>query len=129
MDSTILVDSYIKEGKELISNLDANRFPVDAALWFYDSDDKKWKLVIATSKYDEEGPLKVYTILQKYLPQTKENHLSLSDIAATSPRNKLISLLRRAFTTSKNALSDISFKENTIGNTFIEAAHIYRIAP
>ncbi|KKR71947.1 MAG: hypothetical protein UU81_C0003G0010 [Microgenomates group bacterium GW2011_GWC1_41_8] len=129
MDTKILVDNYIREGKDLISNLDQGKFPVNAALWFYDPDDGRWKLVIATPKYDEEGPLKVYSTIQNYLPHREENHLSLTDIAATSPNNKLISLLRKAITTKKDAISDIVFKENTIDNTFIESAYIYRIAP
>lgn len=128
MDKNILVDTDIKTGKELLKSLDANAFPVVAALWFFDPDNKRWKYIIASPKYDQEGPLKMYEYLQSYIPSNVEKRISLSDIAATSPNNKLIQLLKKAITTRPDAISGISFTDNVIDNSFIEGVYIYRLA-
>lgn len=128
MDRTILVDKDIKAGRDLLKSLDAKAFPVDAALWFFDSDVKKWKFIIASPKYDKEGPLRVYEDIQKYITSRIGKDIALTDIAATSPNNKLISLLKKVVTTPRNAINAISFTDNVIDNTFIEGVYIYRLA-
>ncbi len=127
MDSTLLVEKYINQGKIFIRNLDANNIKVDAALWFYDSDSKTWKLIIATPKYDQEGALKVYQQIENYLPHEGENHISLQDISVVSPHDYLISILRSAIKTPVDAIADIKFNDNTINNKYIEGAYIYRL--
>lgn len=126
MDPTILVKQKIEEGATLIKALDFQNFSVTSALWFFDSDDKKWKLVIATPNYDTEGPRSVYEFIQSFVPAVNHEGLALTDIAATSPTNKLINILKEVFS-APSGISNISLRGNTINNTYIEAVHIYRL--
>lgn len=126
MDPIILVKQKIDEGAELIRTLDSNNFPVTSALWYFDTDDKKWKLVIASPTYDTQGPRSVYETIQRYVPAVSLDGLALTDIAATSPSNKLLVLLRQVFS-APNGISNLSLRGNTINNTYIEAVHIYRL--
>lgn len=128
MDSAILVNQKIEEGANLIRALDSEHYPVSAAFWFLDPDDKKWKLVIASPNYDTDGPRSVYLVIQRHVSAVSEDGLALTDIAATSPNNKLIKLLRVALGTPPNAISGIWLRGNTINNTYIEAVYVYRLA-
>jgi len=126
MDTKILVDKYIAEGEKLLRNLDAHHFPVNAALWFFDQNSDTWKYIISTNKFDKEGPLKAYQDIQKYIDSN--NELSLNDITVVSPTNNLVMILKKAINTGPHAISGIRFSKNTINNSFIEDAYIYRMA-
>lgn len=126
MDKTILVDDSIKQGKDLIEKLDKSGFPVSSTLWFYDQSSGTWKLIIATPKWDELGPHETYKQISKYVPENQG--VSLKNVVALSPDNSLISLLRSAIRTDKNALSGIRLTNNTINNFFINDAYIYRLS-
>ncbi len=126
MDTKILVEKYIKDGKELLKDLDSKKFPVNAAMWFYDRNSDSWKYIISSSRVDKEGPLKVYQDIQSYLGNKSE--ISLKDISVVSPNNNLLLMLKKAINTGKTAISGIRFSKNTINNFFIEDAYIYRMA-
>lgn len=126
MDTKILVDKYIKDGEALLKNLDSKKFPVNAALWFYDQNSDSWKYIISSSRVDKEGPLKVYQDIQSYLGGKTE--ISLKDISVISPNNYLVLNLKTAINTGKTAISGIRFSKNTINSFFIEDAYIYRMA-
>lgn len=125
MDTKILVDKYINDGKALLKSLDSKKFPVNAAMWFYDENSDSWKYVISSPKVDEEGPLKVYQDIQSYLGNKSD--ISLKDISVVSPNNNLMLMLKKAINTGKTAISGIRFSNNTINNYFIEDAYIYRM--
>lgn len=128
MDPTILVRQKIDQGANLLRSLDRHSFPVSAAFWFFDSEDKRWKLIIASRNYDTEGPRSVYEVIQSYVSAVSEDGLALTDIAATSPSNKLIRLLKVVLSTPSDAISGTYMRGNTINNTFIEAVYVYRLA-
>ncbi len=48
MVSTTLVDTQIEDGEKILRQLDADRFNVDSALWFFESEKEKWIFLIAT---------------------------------------------------------------------------------
>lgn len=128
MDPTVLVNQKIEEGANLIRALDSRHYPVSAAFWLFDPDDNRWKLVIASPNYDTNGPRSVYRVIQKYVSAVSEDDLALTDITVTSPKNQIVRLLRPVLRTAPDAISGIWFKRNTINNTYIEAAYIYRLA-
>lgn len=126
MDSKILVDKNITDGRKLLESLDAYKYPVNAAMWFYDQNSDTWKYIISTSKIDKEGPLKVYQDIQSYI---KHNiNIPLKDITVVSPENNLMKILKSAIKTNPHAISGIRFSKNTIDNFFIEDAYIYRMS-
>lgn len=129
MDTNTLVNNYILQGRRLISSLDAENYPVTACFWYYFSEPRSWRLIIASPRVDQGGALPVYQFIQTLLPQTLENQegFSLKDITVIGPTNPLILLLRTAIQTPPNAIAGINFSGNTINNTFIEGAYIYRL--
>lgn len=126
MDTKILVETSIIGGKELLQSLDAHAYPVDAALWFFDQNSDTWKYIIATNKVDQEGPLQVYQDIQSFL-QNSHLNIALKDISVVSPNNSLVTILKKAIKTDPKSISGIRFSRNTIDNSFIEDAYIYRM--
>ena len=107
--------------------MDAHKYPVNAALWFFDQNSDTWKYILSTPKVDKEGPLKVYQEIQNLLREGKEA-IALKDISVVSPTNSLILNLKTAITTPSKAISGIRFSRNVVNNFFIEDAYIYRVA-
>lgn len=128
MDRKILVDDYINEGKRLIEELDGEQFPIKSALWFYYADSGFWKLLIASPKLEEDGPIKVYKYIQRIIGKMNVKHITLNDISVITSSHNLIQLLSSAISTGGKSVSGIRFTANTINNTYIEDAFIYRLS-
>jgi hypothetical protein len=127
MDTTILVEKGIREGKGLIEALDKEGFQVEAAIWFYFTDSGEWRLLIASPFVEKDGPKKAYSFIGSVLAKLAPPYeISLKDISVVSPKHHLITLLRKAIRTGPG-LSGIRFTRNVINNTLIEDAYIYRI--
>ena len=122
-----LSDSMMKTGAKLIERLDADNVEVKSAFWIYFSDDKTWKLIIASSLVDSEGPKGYYKKIDKAnrLATDVEETISLNDIGVTNPTNKIVQLLKSAIGTG-NGISGIRFSRNTVNGMFIEDTYIYR---
>lgn len=127
MVKTALVEKDIEEGKRLIEELDKTNFRVQAALWFYLADSDEWRLLIASSFVEKEGPRKSYNFIQTVLAKiSPPSEISLKDISVLSPSHDLIKLIKLAIRTGP-CISGIRFTRNVINNTLIEDAYIYRI--
>jgi hypothetical protein len=97
MDTEVLVEKNIEEGKRLIEALDRTNFQVQAALWFYSSDSEEWQLLIASPFVEKEDLEKAYSFIRSVLSQlsppseipliavsvASPNHLSVKSIIAT----------------------------------------------
>jgi hypothetical protein len=131
MDKTPLVGENIRDGIRLIRALDSSGFPVEAALWFYVEDSDEWLFLLASSVVDRKGPKEAYAKIQSKLRQLRSRErsfgISLRQVSVLSPRNDLIRLLGTAIH-AERGISGIRFRGNTINNTYIEDAYIYRIA-
>ncbi|PFY72530.1 hypothetical protein [Bacillus wiedmannii] len=129
MDKTILVERDFKDGALLIENLDSNKFPVSSAFWIYNSESELWRLIIATPLVDVLGTKNAYIQVNKIIHKLGDNiDIPLQSISVISPKHMLVKVLRKAIQTEKNAISSIRFTNNTIGNSFIEDAYIYRMS-
>ncbi len=129
MDKTILVERDFKDGAVLIENLDENKFPVSSAFWIYNSESELWRLIIATPLVDVIGTKGAYIQVNKAIHKLGDNiDIPLQSISVISPKHMLVKVLRKAIQTEKNAISSIRFTNNTIGNSFIEDAYIYRMS-
>ena len=127
MDKTILVEKIIEEGKKLIIELDKKEdFNVVAAFWFYLTDIKTWRLIIATPFVKSNGPIKSYQLIQKVLAELRLTETTLGDISIVDPENALVKLLGIAIKTGPD-IAGIRFNRNTIDGTFIEDVYIYRL--
>lgn len=127
MDKTALVEKDVEEGKRLIEALDNAGFQVRAVLWFYLAESDEWRFVVASPLVERKGPKEAYAFVQTVLAQLlPPSGISLEEISVVSPEYDLIRLLKTAIQTGPG-ISGIRFTRNTINNTFIEDAYIYRM--
>ncbi len=122
-----LSDSMMKAGAKLIERLDTSASEVKSAFWLYFSEEKSWRLIIASPLVDSEGPRDYYKniVLANESAEPDEEVVSLSDIGVTNTSNQIVQLLKFAIKTGVG-ISGIRFSKNTINGTFIEDSYIYR---
>ena len=80
MYKTMLVEQQIEDGRKLLEQLDAERFPVSAAFWFFLPERETWSLVIVSPIADTKGPHYGYTRIQRALGKAEAPSLALDDI-------------------------------------------------
>lgn len=127
MDKKTLVDNDIENGKKLLMKLDADSIPVNAAFWLLQSDSSQWKLVIASSIYDEKGPNVAYQKVLTALNFT-DIKIDLTNMSVVSSKDQLVTLLRTAISTPPSAIEGIRFSQNVINGIYMEDAYIYRLS-
>lgn len=121
-------DAMIKSGAALLRRLDTDGADVRSAFWFYFSDVRSWKLIIASPKVDLEGPREFYKriVKQNKVATKNEYVLSLNDIGVTNMSNTIVVLLGMAVGTPSKGICEVRFSRNTVNGHFIEDAYIYR---
>lgn len=124
MDRTSLTTESKDQGAAILRALDRVGLSITACLWFWDEKAKNWILIMATPLIDQQGPKLAYTRLLNSLPK---DTIDIGSISLVSPNHPLIDLLRVAIRTEPDVVGGIDFQRNTINNTYIEAAYIYRI--
>lgn len=122
-----LTDQMIKAGAKLVQRLDSAKSVVQSAFWLYYSDDRIWKLILASPLVDSLGPREYYkkVISANGEALDDEEVISLNDIGVVSITDQLVCLLKTAIVTG-GGYSGIRFSRNTINGNFIEDAYIYR---
>jgi hypothetical protein len=65
MYKTILVNSDIEDGRRVLRGAE-KLLRVAAAFWFH-ADEEDWKLVIVSPDVEEQGPIRLYTMLRTML--------------------------------------------------------------
>lgn len=127
MAKETLVNEFIEETIDLLTELDNSNFPVEAALWYYLTDSEEWQFLIATNLVDQVGKKATYQKLFDIINKKDVlKNTPLRKITVISPQDPLISILRLAIVTGPK-LSKIRFQNNFINNVFIEDALIYRL--
>ncbi|WP_157807960.1 hypothetical protein [Marinomonas sp. ef1] len=122
-----LSDSMIKAGAKLVEKLDAQHAEIKSAFWLYFSEDKVWRLIIASPLVDSLGPREYYRKVVSANDSASENEevISLNDIGVTNIANQIVQLLKVTIGTG-DGISGIRFSRNTINGHFIEDSYIYR---
>ena len=122
-----LTDSMMKAGAKLIERLDAKNSEIKSAFWLYFSEEKTWKLIVASTLVDKEGPRDFYKrIVDANTQATSEEEIvSLNDIGVTNTNYQIVQLLKFMIATG-DGISGIRFSRNTINGVFIEDTYIYR---
>lgn len=126
MVKAALVGPDIEAGREFLKALDEARVSVTSALWLQSDDSDDWALLLAIPEVDRRGTRIVYARLQKILERHAGLGLTLAEIRAVSPKDELISRLRRAIRTPVGAYAGVRFTANVIDGVFIRDAFIYR---
>ena len=96
MYKTVLVEQQIDDGRKLLEQLDAQRFPVSGALWYYLPERETWSLVIVSPIADTKGPNYGYTRIQKALGNAETPSLALDDITLVGMQDPEFTELKTA---------------------------------
>jgi len=122
-----LTDSMMQAGAKLIERLDANDSRIKSAFWLYYSEEKTWKLIIASPLVDSDGPRNYYKRIVEANSEASEQEeiISLNDVGVTNTSNQIVQLVKMMIGTG-DGISGIRFSRNTINGVFIEDAYIYR---
>jgi hypothetical protein len=122
-----LTDSMVKAGAKLVERLDAENANITSAFWIYFSEERSWKLIIASPKVDADGPREYYKKIldANEKAEASEEVVALDAIGVTGPSNQIVQLLKFAIGTG-GGISGIRFSRNTINGFFIEDSYIYR---
>ena len=128
MVARTLVDRDIEAGRLLIEALDRENVPVSAALWFYDREEDGYRLFLATSVYDDQGPLEAYGVVHDFLDKLPEDKRpDLVDINIVSPMDETVVAIRTAVKTPPPPdISGIRFSRNYVKDVYVDDAWIYR---
>ena len=126
MDKTMLLDKDIENGKKVVERLDAKKAAVTSALRFYDTKLSKWLLLIGMKDVKKDGPRISYSNLLKDLGDSLD--IEVSDMYLIDSLDPLLQLIAIAIRTDEKSISGIRFSGNTINNTYIQDAYIYRLS-
>lgn len=126
MDQTTLVERDIEAGQRLIRALDEAGYPVVAALWYYLAEEGEWRLMIASPRVNTDGPISVYTEIQRVL--TAESiPLPLVQVSAVEDDNPVVTAFRLfAGTDGAPFLGGVPYSRTSVGDQFVIQAYLYR---
>lgn len=122
-----LSEHMISAGAKLVERLDANNSEVKSAFWLFISEERLWKLNVASPLVISEGPKNFYKriVAANQLANEEEWVISLNDISVIGTEHQVVQLIRIAIGTVAG-ISGIRFSRNTINGYFIEDAYIFR---
>lgn len=122
-----LSQQMIEAGAKLVERLDKNSSMVKSAFWLFFSEERLWKLMVASPLVVSEGPKSFYKRVVAANQQADEDEwvISLNNIGVTGIDHHIVQLLRVAISTG-DGISGMRFSRNTINGHFIEDAYIYR---
>jgi hypothetical protein len=73
----VLTDKMIDAGEALVRELDRRRWPVEDALWLYESDGNRWQLAITSPNLEIEGPQRCYEMIREAVESLPEAKLAI----------------------------------------------------
>jgi hypothetical protein len=122
----VLTDGMIAAGEELVKGLDVRGWPVEDALWFYDSDNNRWQLMIASPKVDTDGPQQSYSFIRGALDNlpNASSAMNLFDVTVRSPTDRLIEVIGKQLNTGPG-IHRRRFR-GAVGGQYIDDALLYR---
>lgn len=98
MYKTILVDSDIEDGRRVLRSVE-QLMRVAAAFWSHSEEEDRWKLVVVSPDVDEQGPIRLYTMIQTMLRDLASDPAGVkfpfSQIMVVSPKTLLYKELKQ----------------------------------
>ena len=127
MAEDALVTEDIEAARRLVAFLDANGFPVKAALWLYQSDADRWRFVIGFQE-KRENVTSFYRDIAKLMNGAGRNLdlLDLYKVDFVDSDGSVVGPLSKALHIDGN--SSVRFQKNRINGVFLEDALIFRLS-
>lgn len=130
MDTNEMVikpEPRIKEGKELIKELDRQGLNPEVALWFYLSESNKWRFILSSSSFKNLLGQNIYSdFIDNYRELSQVKNIGLENITLLPKNNDLIKIIKLVVSTNPKDISNIRLTSNVINGVLIEDALIYR---
>jgi hypothetical protein len=125
MDTELLVDDQIADGKSLIEQLIKDNFNVSVAFWIKATDDGSWQLHIASPDVNEEKPSEAYQKVYNSLDAISSGTISALDINLINSENPnakgAIEHRNRV-----HARKGVRYYGKKLGNLAVKEAYIYQ---
>ena len=110
MDTTILVEKHILDGKFLLENLFKRKWKVIAAFWNQDQDSLEWKLFMSVPLIKKEGTRAIYLRLTNAIREiTPRLAIDVDDIKLIDSKSNVVQKVK-SFTAKDNL--ETSFTKN-----------------
>ncbi len=127
MAETILVNSDIEAGQELVRILDQSGFPVTAAAWIYFPDVQEWRLVIRTPRA-AENLHEAFLDLARAMDARGDlrERIDLARLKLVPPGDRMLEAMGRVIKVP--GLGTVRFTRNVINGIYMDDALVYRLA-
>jgi hypothetical protein len=124
MDTELLVDNRVEDGRKLLAELAAQGFDVAIAFWVRTSEEGLWFLYIASSRIGRVSIADAYRSVYAALRPMKDASLSVSEIKLIAPDNP-IAVDALAIRQRFSARMPSRYNGKRLGQLAIEEAYIY----
>jgi hypothetical protein len=124
MDTEILVESQIDDGRRLVDQAVRDGFDVSVAFWVKTSEEGLWQLYIASPSVDEGRLGQAYRKVYASLSKTPDSWISPSDIKLINVENPIAQDIIAA-RDRHPAKIPTRYRGKRIGNLSIVKAYIY----
>jgi hypothetical protein len=121
-----LDETMIQGGEALTRKLDELGWPVVAAFWYFERDENRWKLILASPRVSLDGPKKSYEAISSALSTLHQHLTALQFITVVPPEHPLVKTLALVARTSSN-ISGMRLSRITVDGQYIEDAYLYRV--
>ncbi len=125
LDSSSLVEQQRASGEVIANALEADvTLGVVAVLWWYSRDDGRWRLLCASQRFNELGPLKIYGRLQTLLSENPaiQRAIALDQIWLVDHTHPIIHTLRSVL---GSGIRHTEFVSCVIGDLSVDHVLIY----
>ena len=127
MDTALLVDKQINDGRALIDNLLQSGFDVSAAFWLMPTDEGEWRYYVISPVVDAHDSGVAYARMRgpvRAMPQPYSiDPMRIRVIGTTDPLAKdVLDILHNR---TAIGLSPLSWRGSWLGNMSIDGAYLY----
>lgn len=131
-EDTLVKEALTEEmktaGAELTRKLDEAKWPVSASFWYFEPDENRWKLIVASPRLETDGPRRSYEAISNAVGTLREHFDGLGFIAVVAPGNPVVRTLALAVSTGP-AIAGIRFSKRMVDGHYIDDAYVYRVTP
>ncbi len=125
MFKTILVEPYVRAGRQIVDQFERAGVTITAAFWFFFEEEERWRLVIVSPDVATRGPRKLYEMIHPYVLFDLRNDpeigvdLELEQIRLVSPESLLYKRVKHGV--------GLSITQGPARGGVVEDVYVYRI--
>lgn len=123
----VLSEEMKRDGAALTRSLDEAGWPVVASFWYYESDDNRWKLMLASPRVSTDGPKEAYGAVIVALDALHQSRKNLKHITVIEPNHPIVKALASEVQTGWTIVGMLH-TARAIDGRYIDDAFLYRIA-